>query len=130
MTARLVEARIRLANASAIIEVLCRRLAPLCTVISADASTRILSFEAGRALLRTAGNDLLLRVEANDLTTCHAIEVLIEGNLAEIRDVHRTVLLWIPAEKAPFAALTNYSAVARALPAPRFHDEGAKGGQS
>lgn len=80
----LMEARITLPNPGMAVEFLCRELASICNVISADGNTHILRFDASRALLRAAGNDLLLRVEAEDLVACHAIEVVLEGHLAQI----------------------------------------------
>ena len=120
MTALLVEARITLSNAAAVMEILCGELASLCKVRSADANARILCFDLGRAHLCTTDNDLLMRVEANDLVACHAIEMLLEGHLAQIDGVRQPTLLWVKAQKEPFAALASYSTAPQVLPAPRI----------
>lgn len=65
MEALHAEACITSSNASVVVELLCMQLASLCVSISEDGGNRVLRFDAGRALLRSVGDSLMMRVEAD-----------------------------------------------------------------
>lgn len=124
MEALHAEACITSSNASVVVELLCMQLASLCVSISEDGGNRVHRFDAGRALLRSVGDSLMMRVEADDVLTCHSIRVALEGSLVEICGVTQTGLLWVAAQKQPFVALADYSAAMQEQPEPAFSAEG------
>ncbi|MFH1556672.1 MAG: hypothetical protein ABII76_17750 [Pseudomonadota bacterium] len=120
MDAFLAEACIHLSNAPVVIDLVCDRLLGLCTGFSTQGNDRLLTFGMGRAVLRAAGDALLMRVEADDMVACHSIKVSVEGTVAEVAGISQAALLWIAAKKEPFAALAGYAALKREQPAPDF----------
>jgi hypothetical protein len=120
MDAFLAEACIHLSNVPTVVNLVCDRLMGLCTGSSIQGNDRFLTFGMGRAVLRAAEDALLMRVEARDIVACHSIKISIEGTIAEVGGTSQAALLWIAARKKPFAALADYDALKRELPAPDF----------
>lgn len=102
------EARILLPGEVMDIDLLCCKLNNLCTAINNLGQDRILNFEIGRAQIRVLGDQILIRVEADDLLACHSIKVALEGNIAELAALEDSSVLWIATRAEPFEALAEH----------------------
>ncbi|MEP9380181.1 hypothetical protein ABLE91_25965 [Aquabacter sp. CN5-332] len=101
------ETRVVVPNPRFHLDQLCRSLSELGAETGGKGADRILDFEIGRALIRIESCAILARVEAQDLVACHSIKVAIEGNIAAIRGLAQSSVLWVAACEVPFVGLTG-----------------------
>ncbi|WP_208722842.1 SMa0974 family conjugal transfer regulator [Rhizobium vallis] len=99
------ETFVAVADAPCVAEAICTRIRDFCGAIVTEGSDWLLTFEDGRAIIRSTGDGLFFWVSARNLVTVYGIRTLIEGSLWKFASSSARSIKWFPAEAAPFPAV-------------------------
>jgi len=101
------EAFVAIERAPFVAEKVSTQIRDFCRSIIAEGSDRLLNFGDGCAIIRPAGDGLVLRVSARDLVTFYGIRTLIESSLWKFAANSTRSIEWLPAQDTPFHAINE-----------------------
>lgn len=90
------------------VELVIQDLKPYCSSLKRSHLHFEIEFESAFAYLKVEENNLWIRVEAEELTICHGIEILIHSQLSKHISGMPNCLFWIDANEIPFATIVSY----------------------